>query len=247
MIRGLYTAAAGMIPRMSQMDNVAENLANSVTNGYKKSEVFLRTLIDAQYALDHALGGQWSNRPEEVWTDHTQGSFEPTGNPLDVALNGRGFFRVQDAAGIEYYTRDGRFQVDPNGYLINHQGMYVLNERSLPINIDGNVIRIAPDGAIFVDDAEEDRFGLADVANADYQALQRLGSGLFQRPAAVNPVPAAVETTFMQGYLEDSNVEPLETMVDMIQLFREYELGQRSIQMQDQSLQRLVTEVGSVR
>ena len=247
MIRGLHTAAAGMIPRMSQMDNVADNLANSVTHGFKKSEVFLRTLIDAQYALDHALGQQWQTAPEEVWTDFSQGSFEQTGNTLDVALNGRGFFRVRDAAGIEYYTRDGRFQRDLNGYLINHQGMYVLNERGLPINVDGNTVRIDPDGAIFVDGVEEDRFSLADVADADYPTLQRTGSGLFQRPAAVNPVPASQDTSFMQGYLEDSNVEPMQTMVDMIQLFREYELGQRSIQIQDQTLQRLVTEVGSVR
>ena len=92
-----------------------------------------------------------------------------------------------------------------------------------------------------------DTVGLADFAQADYEQLVGTGKQQFAKPAAVNEIRPSVSTIVMQGYLEESNVDPVLTMVEMIDVFRMYELGQKSIQIQDQTLQRVVTEVGAVR
>lgn len=247
MVNGLYTSTAGMLPRIVQMDTLANDLANVSTNGYKKSAVFLRTLIDARQALDHAMGKEQSPRPEEVWVDHTQGNFEKTGNTFDLALNGPGYFRVRDTEGNIYYTRDGRFHLDPNGVLINNSGMNLLDERSNAIVIDGSEVGIVGDGSIFVDGEKTATIDLADFAPADYHALEGVGNGLFKKPDTLNEGVVSAGTKVMQEYLEDANIDPVRGMVDMIEIFRTYELGQKAIQIQDQTLQKVVTEVGSVR
>ncbi len=91
MILGLYTAAGGMLPRKIEQEAAANNLANTATNGFKKTDVFLRKLIDASSALDRALGRERKNGPEYLRTDYTQGTFDATGMPLDLALNGPDF------------------------------------------------------------------------------------------------------------------------------------------------------------
>jgi len=247
MVNGLYLSAAGMMPRIVQMDNVSNNLANVSTNGYKKSDIFLRELITAQYALDHAMGNDRAEVPEDVRTDHTQGTFGRTDNPFDLALNGSGFFRVRDADGSMYYTRDGRFHLDPNGMLINNRGMQVMDIRNNAIFIDGDEVVIGGDGNIVVDGEPLTAIALSEFDTGDYPSLSSVGSGLFTKSAAVQEIAPNPATQFYQGYLEDANVDPVKTMVDMIELFRSFELGQKAIQIQDQTLQRVVTEVGSLR
>ena len=244
MIKGIYVATGGMIPRMTQMDNVAHNLANVSTNGYKKTSVFLRQLIGAEYALNHALGLERSPVPEDVRVDFSQGPFEKTDNTFDIALNGSGFLRVRDNMGTVYYTRNGHFQLDPNGLMVNSSGMFLLNRANNVIRINGNDVQIIGNGDILVDGANTVSIGLAEFGPNDYATLQGAGMGLFVKPAATNEILPNPGTQFLQGYLEDANVEPVLTMVDMIQLFREFELCQKAIQIQDQSLQRVVTEVG---
>jgi len=248
MVNGIYTAAAGMVPRINQMDNVADNLANVSTSGYKKSCIFLRELITARYALDHALGAERTEVPEEVWIDFTQGSFENTKNDFDIALNGSGFLRVRDAAtGNVYYTRNGHFHLDPNGVLVNERGMALLDDNYNIILIDGGDVEIMGNGNVVVDDEPLTTIGLAEFDANDYHSLRSIGAGLFEKPASVNEVLPNPGTKFLQGYLEDANVEPVRTMVDMIEIYRAFELGQKAIQLQDQTLQRVVTEVGTVR
>ena len=247
MVKGLYLSAAGMMPRIAQMDNVSNNLAKVSTNGYKKSDIFLRKLITSQYALDHAMGKDRAEVPEDVRIDHTQGTFGRTDNPFDLALNGSGFFRVRDADGSMYYTRDGRFHLDPNGMLVNNLGMQVLDVRNNAVFIDGDEAEIGGDGNIVVDGQPLTAIALSEFDVGDYQSLTYVGSGLFTKPAAVNEAAPNPATRFYQGYLEDANVDPVKTMVDMIDLFRSFELGQKAIQILDQTLQRVVTEVGSLR
>lgn len=236
-----------MLPRMVQQDNIATNLANSSTNGYKKSSIFLRSLIDASSALDHAEGKNWGSRPEDLRIDYTQGTFNPTGNPLEVALNGQGFMRVRETTGEINYTRDGRFHLDSKGYIVNVSGMQLLDELNKPIRIEGTQVAILGDGTVRVDDEQVARIGLSDFKTEDYLSLQSVGMGLFRKPAAITESAAGVDTTFLQGYLEDSNVDPITTMVDMIETLRTFEMGQKSIQVQDQSLQRVVSELGVVK
>lgn len=247
MVNGLYVAASGMIPRIIQLDNVSNNLANLSTHGYKKSSIFLRELITAQHALDHAMGIERTQVPEEVWIDYSQGTFDKTGNDFDLALNGSGFFRVRDNAGTIFYTRNGRFFRDPNGTLVNNEGMFLLDNLYNIINIDGDKMEIMGNGDVYVDGENTAAIGIAEFNSIDYRALQGIGMGLFRKPAAVNEIPSNPATRFYQGYLEDANVEPVHAMVDMIEIFRAYELGQKAIQIQDQTLQRVVTEVGAIR
>jgi len=247
MIQGIYTTASGMIPRINQQRNIANNLANLNTNGYKKSSIFLRQLITAQYALDHAMGIARTEIPEDLRIDFTQGNLEKTDMPYDIALNGVGLFRVRDNAGDIFYTRNGRFYLDQNGFMINSTGMFLLNNRGEPIRIMGRDVEIMGNGDIYEEGVRRDTIGLADFNANDYQTLYNLGKGLFSRPPAVNEIQPKPDTLVLQGYLENSNVEPILSMVNMIDGFRTFELGQKSIQIQDQTLQRVTTEVGIVR
>ncbi|MFC1539844.1 flagellar hook-basal body protein, partial [Candidatus Latescibacterota bacterium] len=235
------------VPRMNQVRNIADNLANQTTHGYKKNSLFLRQLITAQYALDHANGVERTEVPEEYRIDFSQGGLDKTDRTFDIALNGPGFFRVIDNAGNTVYTRNGRFYLDQNGQLINSTGMILLDNNNNPINITGVNTEIMANGEIFEDGAIRGRIGIAEFNQNDYQALNYLGRGLFANPAVVNEIAPDPLTEMYQGYLEESNVNPVLAMVDMMEIFRNFELGQKSIQILDQTLQRVVTEVGVVR
>ena len=247
MIRGLFTAAGGMLPRVVQQDSAAENLANISTNGFKRSEVFLRRLIDASSALDRALGRERKNGPEELRTDFTQGTFDVTEVPFDLALNGPGFFRVRDASGAVYYTRNGRFHLNTDGVVVNTSGLSLLDTAGVPIRVSGETVAIMADGAVVVDGERAATVAIADFDPKGYLTLEQVGKGLFRKPAATAESPARATTQIMQGYLEDSNADEIRLMVDMIEILRSFEMGQKSIQIQDQTLQRVVTELGAVR
>jgi len=247
MVNGIYTSASGMLPRMVQMDNVANNLANVSTTGYKKNSVFLRELITADRVLSGKLAKQPEKIPEEVWVDYTQGSFEKTGNSLDIAFNGPGFFKVKDQSGNIFYTRNGHFITDTQSNIVTSDGMYLLSQSNSTIKANGSNIAISESGDISVDGEYVATIGKADFSNDDYKQLKSIGEGLFERPANIQEKAVSSSTLVYQGYLEESNVDPVLTMIDMIQLHREFELGQKSIQIQDQSLQRVVNEVGVLR
>ena len=246
MVKGIYLSAYGMIPRINQQNAIANNLANMSTQGFKKTNIFLRQLITADNALDHALGAERSQVAEDPRIDYTQGTFDVTGNDFDIALNGPGFFRLRDTNGNILYTRNGRFYLDNNGFLVDNEGMYLLNNRFNPINIQGGEVTIYGNGSIVADGEDVATIGLADFAPADYVSLQPIGRQQFLKPAAVNEILPSTGTIFMQGNLEESNVDSILSMVEMIESFRMFELGQKSIQIQDQSLQRVVNEVGVV-
>lgn len=247
MVQGIYTAESGMIPRMNQQKNVSNNLANQTTHGYKKGLIFLRQLITAQDALDHAKGIERTKITEDFRIDYSQGTLDKTDNNYDIALNGSGFFRVQDKSGNIYYTRDGRFFTDPDGKLVTSTGMNLLNDRNSVISILGRDVKITGNGDIIEDGTNIGTIGLADFEKKDYPSLKSIGGGLYIKPANVNEVKANPDTQYLQGYLEESNVDPVLTMVDMIELFRMYEMGQKSIQIQDQTLNRVITEIGVIK
>ncbi len=247
MVRGFYTSVGGMIPRINQERNIANNLANQTTHGYKKSTVFLRELITAQHALDHALGNERTEVPEDKRIDFSQGSLDKTDMPFDLALKGNGFFRVRDIEGTVYLTRGGRYYLDENGVLINSSGMELLSSRDDIIRITSQTADIRGNGDLYEDGEYKNTVGVVDFAEEDYQALVSIGKGLFLNPANLNQIPVENETQVFQGYIEDANVEPVLAMVDMIDVFRMFEIGQKSIQIQDQSLERVVTDVGTIR
>ncbi len=247
MIKGLHISAYGMIPRINQQDAISNNLANISTTGYKKNTLFMRNLITADNALAHAQGLDRTEIAEELHTDFSQGTFDKTDNKFDLALNGPGFFRLRDDQGNMFYTRNGRFYLDNAGLVVNSDGKYLLNDKNETIEIRGGEVVIQGNGDIEVDGRRTDTIGLADFAKNDYNTLEGIGNELFRNPGGINEIMPSDATIFLQGHLEESNVDSIREMVDMIEGFRMFELGQKAFQIQDQSLQRVVNEVGVVR
>jgi flagellar basal-body rod protein FlgF len=135
----------------------------------------------------------------------------------------------------------------PEGRMVNSSGMSLLDTQGKPITITGQAVAIMGDGTIEVDGETTVTLGVADFDPNGYLGLENVGMGLFRKPAATNEAAKNTGTQVLQGNLEDSNADIIRQMVDMIAISRTFEMGQKSIQIQDQTLQRVVTELGVVR
>ncbi len=242
MIKGIYDSASGMLPRILQQEIYANNMANVNTPGFKKDGVFLQHLNDAS---DGSLITDlpWETpMVNDIYIDFSQGALEKTDNRLNLALEGDGFFAVQSEAGIRY-TRNGNFSISPQGLLTDNNGNPVLSD-SGPLSISGDNIVIATDGTVSVDGA-----GVGTLKIADFDKPYRLAKAESSYFAPVDETvteKAAQNTRVMQGYLEKSNVNVIEVMVDMLTSFRAYEAGQRAIRAQDETLDKAVNDLGRV-
>ncbi len=255
MIRGLYTSATGMITQMRKMDVVSNNLANADTTGFKKdstitqsfSSELAKRLDDPKYRLiKHNTGiGEMSLGVfvDEVYTDFSTGSFKATEAPLDVAINGEGFFviSVTDNQGetTEKYTRDGGFTLDANNTLVTKDGYKVMGEKG-EINIPNGVITIDEKGNIYSNDELIDKLSIVDFENKE--SLRKYGDNLYD--TIDETVTKDFEGTVIQSRLETSNVNTVSEMVKMITLSRNYEANQKMIQTHDSTLGRTVGELG---
>lgn len=257
MIRGLYTAAAGMLVQMERQNIIANNLANVDTPGFKKDtqilEMFPEMLISRinDIYITTLSGKKMEIRPpvgflgtgvqiEEVVPIFTEGNLKSTGNKLDLAISGEGFFTVQTPQGIRY-TRNGSFTLNSAGALITNTGFLVLGENG-PIFLSGTDIKISEDGGIYSDGEFIDRLRIVNFPNLS--GLQKIGDSLFLPTANSGGEIPAVNYRVYQGYLEMANVNTVKEMVEMIQCMRIYEANQKVIQSQDDTLQRLIVEVG---
>lgn len=245
MLRGIYTAATGMLVEQIRQEVIAGNLANADTAGYKRQLAVDRPL--AQFPL-RRLGEGPGNAPADIGTLGTgaalaatvtlfgQGGLRATGNPLDLAIVGEGFFAVETAAGVRF-TRDGAFTVDRDGYLVTVAGHRVLGEEG-PIRVGSGRVEVDAEGRVTVDGAVHGRLRL--VAFSDPGVLRREGENLFSAPAGAGTAAAA---TVKAGYLELSNVQPVREMVDLIAVMRSYEACQRLIKAHDETLGQAVNEI----
>jgi len=243
MIKGIYNSAAGMLPRMLQQEVIANNLANAATTGFKKDGVFVNTMLEASLVLQK----DENQNPlildaQQVETDMSQGGLRATGNPLDLALQGRGYFAVDTPMGT-LYTRAGSFALNAQGMLVTANGCKVLGEGG-PIELPAGDVAVSSTGVISVNGEEVSRLKIVDFS--DKNALVKKADGLFAaRPGATET--DAPETTVGQGFLEDSNVEAIREMVDMITLQQAYQASARALMAQDDTLQKAVNTVGAVR
>ena len=249
MIRGLYTAATGMVTESQRTDVIANNLANVNTVGYKKDETisteFERTLLkrinDGQPIPDVGELGRGS-MVEEIATTHDQCATRQTGNPYDVAIAGTGYFAVQTAQGIRY-TRNGAFTRSSDGELVTMSGQPVLDTNNRPINIpDGKNVVIGSKGTIAVDG--EDIGQLQFVQFTNDNRIMKVGDNLYQ--AADNEPTTAATGTIMQESLEMSNVNVVSEMVKLINAYRAYEANSKAVVSQDSLLDKAVNQVGAV-
>lgn len=254
MIRSLWTAATGMNAQQQNIDVISNNLANVNTTGFKKSRVQFQDLM---YQIIREAGApttQGTQLPAGIEVGNgvrttatqkilSQGSFQSTGNALDVLVEGEGFFQILRPDGTISYTRDGSFKRDNLGRVVTSDGFYVYPEIYIPE--DAMSVAIAADGTIAVllagDDLPQEvgQFELARFINP--AGLTRDGRNLFSTTlASGDPIIGNPGTmglgTLVQGYLEMSNVEIVDEMVGMIAAQRAYELNSKAIQASDEML-----------
>lgn len=257
MVKGLYTAYTGMINEQNRMDVLTNNLANSDTSGFKKegatSQAFDTVL--AYKIKDASVSPRIANKignmnlgvkVGENYTDYSQGPFKVTGNTYDLGISGTGFYNIEftNKAGktSTKYTRDGSFIVNKEGYLVTKDGDFVLGESGR--------LKLDPTKEVSIDSLgnisqEGKAIGTVKITDfEDYNYLEHYGENYFQ------PVKGAKEKdgdyTINQGYLETSNVQVVQEMVEMISVSRQYETNQRMITTIDSTLEIASKQLGKV-
>lgn len=266
MLRGIYSAASGMIHTQAKQDAAANNIANSGTAGYKQDkvvaepfpEVMLQNKDKTVFGVPRTqkLGTMTFGVKEgEVYTDFSQGIIQQTGSDLDFAIEGRGFFAVQHFDGINdsvRYTRDGGFKLDGEGRIVTSDGDYVMGmdmeTGSIgPMEVGGGKVTVDNQGVVSVDSVEKHRIQLYDFE--DYNGLAKIGGNMYQvtddsvRAEELEPGQYGIK----QGQIEQSNVDMASEMVSMITNLRSYQANQRVIQSIDETLAKAVNEVGSIK
>jgi flagellar basal-body rod protein FlgG len=257
MIRALYTAASGMAAQQANIDNIANNLANVNTAGFKKSRVEFEDLVyeqettagsptsttgEAPIGLEYGLG----TRPIATARDFQSGSLRATNGPLDVAIEGRGFFQITLPDGQTAYTRAGNLHMNAEGLIVTNEGYPVQPQITIPPNATS--ISISKDGivsaAIQGQTAPQQVGTLELAAFQNPPGLMAIGSNLFvNTTASGEPITGTPGLdgmgTLTQGFLEDSNVSVVEEMVNMILGQRAYEANSKVVRTADEMLQQV--------
>lgn len=238
MIRGIYQNAAAMQLLQDSSDVTANNMANVNTAGFKKKNVFFQQLISAEEALRrNQLDYKLPDGKTPTYTDFSNGKLEKTENPLDLAIQGQGFYRVQTPEG-QFFTRAASFSLDGQGNLVTPQGYQVLGEAG-PIQITGEKVEVNSDGAIIVDGVFVNQLQLT---NFDTNLATKMNDNLYSLPEGIEQTEANAEV--LQGFVERSNVSVVHEMVSLIRTQRHYEANQKLITAQDETLRKTVNEIG---
>jgi flagellar basal-body rod protein FlgG len=257
MIRALSIAKTGLDAQQTQLDVISNNLANVSTSGFKRSRAVFEDLLYQTVRQPGAQSTQQTQLPSglqlgtgvrSVTTErmHTQGNLTQTGNSLDLAINGQGFFQVLMTDGTTAYTRDGSFQRDAQGQLVTSSGYTVQPAITIPAN--AQTITVGKDGTVSVTQpgqAAATQVGALQLANFINPAgLDSRGENLYAETASsgtptANTPGANGVGVLSQGYIETSNVNVVEEMVNMIQTQRAYEINSKVVTTADQMLQRL--------
>ncbi|MEY8710139.1 flagellar basal-body rod protein FlgG [Mangrovibacter phragmitis] len=257
MISSLWIAKTGLDAQQTNMDVIANNLANVSTNGFKRQRAVFEDLLyqtvrqpgaqsSEQTTLPTGLQIGTGVRPVATERIHTQGNLNQTDNSKDIAIKGEGFFEVQLPDGTTAYTRDGSFQLDSNGQLVTNGGFPVQPAITIPSNALS--ITVARDGVVSVTlqgqtaTQQVGQLNLATFVNTS--GLESIGENLYTETQASG---APTESTpgqngaglLYQGYVETSNVNVAEELVNMIQVQRAYEINSKAVSTTDQMLQKL--------
>jgi flagellar basal-body rod protein FlgG len=257
MIRSLWITRTGLDSQQFQLDITSNNLANVSTNGFKRARAVFEDLLyqtlrqpgassTAQTQIPAGLQVGTGVRPVSSPRVFTQGNLTQTGNSLDVAIQGEGFFQIQLPDGTLAYTRDGAFQKDSQGQVVTANGYPISPAIVIPSNATS--ITIGTDGTVSVvqtgspTPVQVGQIQLASFVNTG--GLQSMGQNLFLETASSGTATPNTPGTngvglLNQGYVETSNVNVVEELVNMITTQRAYEINSRSIQTSDQMLARL--------
>ena len=257
MVRGLFTAYTGMANEQKRLDIIANNLANAATVGYKEENVTNQAFDDVLTIKIRDNSEAFVDRPigrmslgvkiGEAYTSYTQGSLRQTGNPYHMALEGEGFFTMsvtnrEGNADIKY-TRNGTFTMTRDGHIVDADGNHLMGE-SGEVIIPTDAVNVVVDatGGIYADGNYVDTLLIAGFEDYDY--LLKSGDTMFETVEGALVIPATAHVN--QGYTEQSNVNVISEMVDMISVTRAYEANQKVIQSIDQTLDLAANSVGKV-
>ncbi|WIT10333.1 flagellar basal-body rod protein FlgG [Paucibacter sediminis] len=257
MIRSLFIAKTGMEAQQTQLDTISHNLANVGTNGFKRSHAVFEDLIyqnlrqsgantTDQTQLPTGLQLGLGVRTVATSRNFSQGNLQQTTNNLDLAIKGSGFFQIQMPDGTTAYTRDGSFQLDSAGQIVTNNGYTLLPGITIPANAQS--VTVGQDGTVSVvvpGNTAAQTLGQIQVANfVNPSGLEPRGQNLFAETASSGTPNAGAPNAnglgaLQQGFVETSNVNVVEELVQMIQTQRAYELNSKAVQTSDQMLQKL--------
>jgi len=258
MIRALYSAASGMTAQQLNVDNIAHNLANANTVGYKARRAQFQDLLYQNLGTPGASAGQQTVVPTGLQLGlgtraasneiiFSQGNFAATSNPLDVVIQGRGFFQVRLPSGEIAYTRAGSFHLDRDGNLVTSDGDPIEPQITLPP--DAQTITIASDGTVSYSQSGQTAAQLGgQIQLADFQnpaGLNSIGRNLYLPtdasgdPTVGNPGGQEGLGSLLQGYLEQSNVSVVEEFINLIVSQRAYEANSKVVKAADEMYQQV--------
>src|SRR6185312_12759476 len=258
MIRALYSADSGMSAQQLNIDNIANNLANSNTTGYKSRRAQFQDLLYQNMVAPGSSAGQSTVVPAGLQLGlgtravsneviFQQGSFTSTSNPLDLVIQGNGFFQIQQATGNLAYTRNGSFQLNSTGSLVTSDGNLLQPQVTIPPA--AQTINIAADGTVsytLAGQTQSQNAGQITLANFQNPAgLNSLGGSLFAPTdasgAAIVGTPGGAEGvgTILQGYIEQSNVSVVDEFINMITAQRAYEANSKVVKAADEMYQQV--------
>lgn len=265
---GLYAAVNGALRSEMRLGLLANNLSNVNTNGFKQDNITFDSYMNKPgpelfpLAQDSFMGGTgpgnlpypFSNpatqayrmtypRTDSTTSDLTQGTVRNTGNPLDVAIEGEGFFGVQTANGQRRYTRDGAFQVNNTGELVTRDGLQVLSEDGGPLVVGNEQITISKDGIV---SGANGAVGRLMRVTLPKEGLQKIGQNQFTAPTGSETPVDVNQGGVHQGFLEGSNADTIRGMTQMIETNRAFEVYMKMIRALDDLDGQAATQVGRV-
>jgi len=239
---GLYAAYTGLLARTQALDTAANNLANAGTNGFRAERDYFRGVLAGGFANDSQasqvgdsvngfgiLGGSTA--------DFTQGTLTNTSNPLDLALDGQGFFAIQTKQGVRY-TRDGAFSLSPQGQVQTHNGDAVLDQNQQPINLPSGKSVVAPAGTISVAGGVVGKVGVFQFASPENLTLE--GANRFAPRAGMSPVAGSAQVR--QGALEGGNEDAVQGTMQLILVQRQAEMMQKALSVFNNDFDKTATE-----
>lgn len=266
--KGIYTALSGAMAQDQRLETIANNLANASTTGFKKDGLTFHEYVTANEKYPDSItvpriaatvesfydmqGGDRSYVDTKgTYSDLSQGALKNTGNSLDVAIEGKGFFEVSTPSGVQL-TRNGAFKIDADGKLVTAEGYPVLKSggnggdaTGRGIQLSGHNVTVGFSGEVFDGDAQVGKLSIVNVDQKD--ALQKVGNSLYTLKPNYNQTPHTTEDVKIhQGFLEMSNVNIVEEMTQMIQASRTFEATRNAIKAFDQMDEKLVNVVPKV-
>jgi flagellar basal-body rod protein FlgG len=244
MLKGILEATAGMMARGVQLEKVSQNLANANTTGYKSEHLAYTSLIDQEIARLQMQGerGLELLAPGQ-YTNYDSGAMMTTGNDLDVALSGNGFFVVRNQSGEEFYTRNGNFYRNDQGTLVTADNLQVVGD-SGEIQLETGRVTISVNGSISQRGSEIDQLKVVTIS--DNTSLRSVGKSLYTIASPTATADPVESPEVRQGILEQSNVNIVTEMIDLIELQRIFKFTQRALQSQSDTLGLAVNSVGTL-